>query len=94
MNLENEKVDVSGSSGERYLCREFVRGETMLAIGMEDEKPAFESERVENGMEYRILIWSFGCDYPNNTSRWWFYDLHLYKIAVATTGCGIAYMCV
>ena len=55
LNLENEKVDVSGSSGERYLCREFIDGATMLAIGIEDENPAFESGRVENGMEYRII---------------------------------------
>lgn len=54
LNLEDKKVEVSGSSGERYLCREFGVGATMLAIGIEDENPAFESERVENGMEYRI----------------------------------------
>ena len=54
LNLESEKVDVSGSSGERYLCREFVDGNIMLAIGIEDENPAFESGRVKNGMEYRI----------------------------------------
>ncbi len=54
LNLENENVDVSGSSGERYLCREFCAGTTMLAIGIEDENPAFESKRVENGMIYRM----------------------------------------
>ena len=51
LDLEGKNVDVSGSSGERYLCREFCAGTTMLAIGMEDENPAFESVRVENGME-------------------------------------------
>ena len=55
LELANGSVDVSGSSGERYLCREFVDGTTMLAIGIEDENPAFESGRVENGMEYRII---------------------------------------
>ena len=54
LNLEDKKVDVSGSSGERYLCREFCAGTTMLAIGIEDENPAFESVRVEYGMEYCI----------------------------------------
>lgn len=36
------------------MCREFCAGTTMLAIGVEDENPSFESVRVENGMEYRI----------------------------------------
>lgn len=54
MELEDESVDVSGSSGERYLCREFVNGNIMLAIGIEDENPASPSGRVKNGMEYRI----------------------------------------
>lgn len=54
LELEDESIDVSGSSGERYLCREFCAGTTMLAIGVEDENPSFESVRVENGMEYRI----------------------------------------
>ena len=54
LNLEEKNIDVSGSSGECYLCREFCAGTTMLAIGIEDENPAVESVRVENGMEYRI----------------------------------------
>lgn len=54
LELENESVDVSGSSGERYLCREFCDGSVVLAIGAEDENPAFETERVKNGMEYHI----------------------------------------
>ena len=55
LELENAKVGVSGSSGERYLCKEFEAGTTMLAIGGEDENPAFESEQVKNGMEYHIV---------------------------------------
>ena len=55
LELENENIDVSGSSGERYLCKEFEAGTTMLAIGGEDENPAFESEQIKNGMEYRIV---------------------------------------
>ena len=54
LELENEQIDVSGSSGERYLCREFSDGTTMLAIGAEDENPDFTTERVKNGMEYQI----------------------------------------
>ena len=54
LELENEKVEVSSSSGERYVCKEFEYGTTMLAIGVEDENPAFELERLENGMEYRM----------------------------------------
>ena len=45
---------MSGSSGERYLCREFCDGSVVLAIGAEDENPAFEAKRVKNGMEYYI----------------------------------------
>ena len=54
LELENESVDVSGSSGERYLCREFCDGFAMLAIGAEDENPAFKVERVKSGMAYHI----------------------------------------
>ena len=54
LDLEDTQVDISGSSGERYLCREFQKGTTMLAIGIEDENSSFDSERVENGMQYRI----------------------------------------
>ena len=54
LDLEDATVDVSGSSGERYLCKEYVKDSIMLAIGIEDENPAFESKRVENGMQYRI----------------------------------------
>lgn len=54
LELENEKVEVSSSSGERYVCKEFEYGTTMLAIGVEDENPAFEIERLENGMEYHV----------------------------------------
>lgn len=52
LELENEKIEVSSSSGERYVCKEFEYETTMLAIGVEDENPAFEIERLENGMEY------------------------------------------
>ena len=54
LELEKESIDVSGSSGEHYLCREFSDGTMMLAIGAEDENPDFTTERVKNGMEYQI----------------------------------------
>lgn len=54
LGLKSQNVDISGSSGERYLCREFTYGSTMLAIGIEDENTAFEFKRVENGVEYCI----------------------------------------
>ena len=54
LELENESIDESGSSGERYLCREFYDGSVMLAIGAEDENPEFEAKRVKNGMAYQI----------------------------------------
>ena len=54
LEIENESVDESGSSGERYLCREFCDGSVMLAIGAEDENPAFEVECEKNSMEYHI----------------------------------------
>ena len=54
LESENEKIEVSSSSGERYVCKEFEYETIMLAIGVEDENPAFEIERLENGMEYRM----------------------------------------
>lgn len=39
----------SGGSGERYLDAEFIKGNTILTIGMDDENPAFESVRLEHG---------------------------------------------
>ena len=54
LELENEKIEVSSSSGQFYVCKEFEYETTMLAIGVEDENPAFEVERLENGMGYRI----------------------------------------
>ena len=45
----------TGSSGERYLDAEFIKGSTILTIGMEDENPAFESVRLENGLQYKLL---------------------------------------
>lgn len=88
LNLEDKKVEVSGSSGERYLCREFGVGATMLAIGIEDENPVFESERVENGMEYRIndridevvfgIAWATDYEGTNDVRVWFAADPTVY----------------
>ena len=50
-----DPIENSGGSGERYLDAEFIKGNTILTIGMEDEHPAFESDRLENGLEYQLL---------------------------------------
>ena len=54
LDLEDATVEVSGSSGERFLCKEYLKGSIMLAIGVEDENAAFDSERVESGIQYRF----------------------------------------
>jgi len=46
----------TGSSGQAYIDAEFIRGDTILTIGMEDENPAFESIRIENGLRYDLLM--------------------------------------
>lgn len=45
----------TGASGENYMDAEFIRGDTILTIGAEDGNPAFESVRLESGVEYRLL---------------------------------------
>lgn len=45
----------TGDSGENYLNSEFIKGGTVLTIGMEDENPAFESVRIDNGLQCRLL---------------------------------------
>ncbi|MBQ8898162.1 MAG: hypothetical protein IJY86_06760 [Clostridia bacterium] len=49
-NLHN-----SGNSGQDYLNAEFIKGNTILTMGMEDENPAFESVRTEYGLQYNLL---------------------------------------
>lgn len=88
LDLESEKAAVSGSSGERYLCREFVDGNIMLAIGIEDDNPAFESGRVKNGMEYRIangvkevvfgIAWTTDYEEPDDVRVWFAADPTVY----------------
>lgn len=50
-----EPIENTGSSGERFLCAEYERGNTILTIGVEDENAAYESVRYENGMGYNLL---------------------------------------
>ena len=45
----------TGASGEKYMDAEFIKGDTILTIGIEDESLAFESVRLDYGMEYRLL---------------------------------------
>lgn len=81
--LDTKRSDLirDGSSGERYLCKDFIAGTMILTIGAEDENPAFEAVRLENGMEYCIkapvdavpfgIAWSL--DYEGYTDvRTWF----------------------
>ena len=88
LELENEKVEVSSSSGECYVCKEFEYGTTMLAIGAEDENRAFELERLENGMEYRInstveevvfgIAWATDYEGTNDVRVWFAADPTIY----------------
>jgi len=88
LELENEKVEVSSSSGECYVCKEFEYGTTMLAIGAEDENPAFELERLENGMEYCInspveevvfgIAWATDYEGTNDVRVWFAADPTIY----------------
>jgi len=55
LEYNNPAIKNSGDSGEKYLNAEFILGNIILHIGMEDENPAFESVRLSNGLEYRLL---------------------------------------
>lgn len=52
VRLEAPEPQNSGSSGQRYLCAEFVKENVILTIGAENENPAFDTNRLPNGMEY------------------------------------------
>lgn len=88
LNLKNGNIDINGSSGERYLCREFVKNSIMLVIGTEDENPSFESGRVENGMEYCIInridevvfgiAWATDYEGPDDVRVWFAADPTVY----------------
>lgn len=50
-----EPIPNTGASGEKYIDAEFIKDDTILTIGMEDENPVFESIRIENGLQYKLL---------------------------------------
>ena len=50
-----EPIPNTGASGENYIDAEFIKNDTILTIGMEDENPAFESVRIGTGLQYNLL---------------------------------------
>ncbi len=50
-----EPIPNTGASGEKYIDAEFIKDDTILTIGMEDENPAYESVRMEYGLQYNLL---------------------------------------
>ncbi len=52
VDLYDAEIHNDGSSGERYLYSEFVKDNIVLTIGAGDENPAFETNRIRNGVEY------------------------------------------
>ena len=55
LDHNNPAIQNSGDSGEKYLNAEFIFENFILHIGREDENAAFESVRLPNGLEYRLL---------------------------------------
>ena len=72
-------IENTGASGERYRDAQFVRGSNILTIGVEDENPAFDTERYPDGMGYilreRVESVTFGVawadDYTDGDVRIW-----------------------
>lgn len=52
VDLCDAEIPNDGASGERYLYSEFVKDNIVLTIGAGDENPAFETNRIRNGVEY------------------------------------------
>lgn len=52
VDLCDTEIPNDGASGERYLYSEFVKDNIVLTIGARDENPAFETNRIRNGVEY------------------------------------------
>lgn len=55
VELTAPEIRNTGDSGQDYLNAEFIKDDTVLTIGMEDENPAFEPVRIENGLQYNLL---------------------------------------
>ena len=83
--LLSQDTDLRGeaSSGEGYLCMEFINESTKLSIGMavdEAATPKYKSEVIENGLAYgdishiEPLIFGIAwvCDYTENDVRTWY----------------------
>ena len=72
-------IENTGASGERYRDAEFILGSDILTIGVEDENPAFDTERYPEGMGYilreRVESVTFGVawadDYTDGDVRTW-----------------------
>ena len=72
-------IENTGASGERYRDAQFIRENTILTIGVEDENPAFGTERYQAGMGYilreRVESVTFGVawadDYTAGDRRTW-----------------------
>jgi len=52
VSLCNTEIPNEGASGERYLYSEFIKDNIVLTIGAGDENPAFDTNRIPNGVEY------------------------------------------
>ena len=50
-----EPIPNTGASGENCIDAEFIKNDTILTIGMEDENSAYESVRIETGLQYKLL---------------------------------------
>lgn len=50
--FNDQEIPNSGSSGERYLCAEFIWEYVILTIGAGDEVSEFQTNRIPFGMEY------------------------------------------
>ena len=84
-----EPIRNTGSSGEKYIYAEFIKDETILTIGMEDENPAFESVRTKCGVQYHLLqtvnkvvfgiAWATDYEGPSDCRTWYAADPTLDK---------------
>jgi len=50
--LCDTEIDNYGVGGQRYFCSEFVKDNIVLTIGAGDEIDAFDTNRIQHGMEY------------------------------------------
>jgi len=89
VGLNDTSIVNTDASGERYVDAEFISDSIILTIGAEDENPAFETVRVEFGLEYRILssvsevvfgiAWATDYEGPSDCRTWYAADPTLDK---------------